>query len=114
MAGSKIPDPLKRRLLVEADRSAAQSLAVADAYLEEGRTVEALVFLVKAGAGDRLSELRRQAVEDGDAFMLRSVSGAQEEPPTGAEWTALAQAAEAAGKELYAVDARRMAERAEE
>jgi hypothetical protein len=114
MARSKIPDPLKRRHLVEGEQSAAQSLAVAEAYLEQGRAVEALAFLVKAGADDRLVELRGAAVEAGDLFLLRQVATAQREAPSAAEWSALAAAAEASGKELYAADARRQAERAEE
>ena len=114
MARSKIPDPLKRRHLVEGNQAPAQSLAVAESYLEAGRAVEAVEFLVKAEAAERLAELRREAVEAGDLFLLRAVAVAQEEPPTAAEWSALASAAEAAGKERYAADARRQAERAEE
>ena len=114
MAGSKIPDPLKRRHLVESKQSPAQALAIAESYLEGGRTLEALAFLVKAGAHDRLAELRREALESGDLFLLRAVAGAQEESPTASEWSALAAAAQAAGKERYAADARRQAERVEE
>jgi hypothetical protein len=114
MARSRIPDPLKRRHLIESDHSADQSLATAEAYLEEGRVVEALAFLVKAEAGERLAELRRQAVEEGDAFLLRAVASADRSPPERAEWASLAAAAEAAGKERYAVEARRHAGRGEE
>ncbi|MGI9592668.1 MAG: hypothetical protein ACR2P8_14965, partial [Myxococcota bacterium] len=90
MAGSKIPDPLKRRHLVESTQSPAQALAIAESYLEEGRSLEALAFLVKAEAGERLAELRREAVASGDLFLLRAVAAAQEEVPTASEWSALA------------------------
>jgi len=113
MARSRIPDPLKRRHLIESSQSADHSLATAEAYLEEGRVVEALAFLVKAEAGDRLAELRRQAVEEGDAFLLRAVVSASGSPPEREEWASLAAAAEAAGKERYAVEARRHAARGE-
>jgi hypothetical protein len=114
MASSQIPDPLKRRHVIESDQSPAQALALAEAYLEEGRSIEAVIFLSKAEASDRLTELRREVVEAGDAFLLRSIVGAQGEHATSAEWSALARAAEAAGKERYATDARRQAARGEQ
>ena len=111
---SKIPDPLSRRHLLEKELGEAQALGTAEAYLAAGRAVEAVDFLAKAGAADRLAELRRAAVEEGDAFLLRAVARASGEAATRAEWTALASAAEAAGKELYAADARRQLELDEE
>lgn len=114
MARSGIPDPLKRRHVVTSDQTPAQALAIAEAYLEDGRTLEALDFLQKAEAGERLAELRQQAVAEGDAFLLRAVARSTGETPAASEWTALASAAEAAGKELYAADARRVAERSEQ
>lgn len=104
---TKIPDPLSRRHLLEKDLSEAQVRATADAYLEAGRTVEAIDFLAKAEALDRLAELRTTAVETGDYFLLRAVARASREPATRAEYAALADAADAAGKEVYASDARR-------
>ena len=91
-----------------------QSLAIAEAYLAEGRVVEALDFLRKAEASERLAELRQQAVEQGDLFLLRSVAHAVGEVPGRSEWVALADAAAAAGKERYASEARRLAERIED
>ena len=114
MARSRIPDPLKRRHLVDGSPSKAQALATAEAYLEEGRDIEALDFLALAGALERVAELRRQAVEQGDAFLLRAAARAAGESPTPVEWVDLMAAAEAAGKEYYAADARRQAERTEE
>ena len=41
MAKSKIPQPLERRHLLQRDTAPAQSLAIAEAYLEAGRAVTA-------------------------------------------------------------------------
>jgi hypothetical protein len=114
MAKSRIPDPLARRHLVERALPEAEALAIADAYLADGRITEAVDFLRVAGARDRLREVRAEAVSSGDAFLLRSVALAMSAPPKREEWRELAVAAEAAGKQRYAVEARRQAERGEE
>lgn len=114
MARSRIPRPLERRHLVERELPPAQALAIAEAYLEEGRRLESVDFLRKAedpARGERLAALRAEAVAEGDVFLLRAVAGALGEEPDGEEWNALAEAAEAAGKQRYAVEARRQADR---
>ena len=111
MARAKIPDPLARRHLVEKKLAPAQAARVAAAYLEEGRTLEALEFLAMAGDTERLTSLRGEAVAAGDFFLLRAVTSWLDEPASAEEWAALADAAQAAGKERYAGDARRQAER---
>jgi len=111
MAKSRIPSALDRRHLIERELSEANALAIADAYLAEGRSIEALDFLAKANARDRLAELRAQALEAGDAFLLRAVARAMHEPPVRVEWGRVAAAAEAVGKQRYASEARRQAER---
>jgi hypothetical protein len=110
MARSKIPDPLSRRHLIERELAPAQALAIAEAYLEQGRSVEALDFLRKAGARERLEALRREAVQVGDAFLLRAAAAQLGGEPEREEWRALAEAAEAAGRSAYAAEARRHAE----
>lgn len=110
----KLPDPLTRRHLLEKELGESQAVGTAEAYLADGRTVEAIDFLAKAGASERLQELRETAVAEGDAFLLRAVVRASREGATHAEWSALAAAADAAGKELYAADARRQLELDEE
>lgn len=110
MAKSRIPDPLQRRHLLEQDLAPARAMAVAEAYLAEDRLAEALDFLAKAGADDQLRALQQQAVEGGDAFLLREVSLRLGEEPDADTWRRLAEAAEAGGKEVYAHEARRMAE----
>ncbi len=114
MAKSKVPDPLERRHLVERELPPAQSLRLAEAYLAEGRALEAVDFLRKAGEKDRLSAVRAEAVAAGDSFLLRIVATALGEPPNRESWRQLAEAAEAAGKQCYAADARRQAARGEE
>ena len=112
MARPKIPGPLERRHLIERELAPAQAIKTAEAYLAEGRAIEAVEFLAKAEDGERLQELRREALEAGDFFLMRAVAGAMGKAPDRDEWLALAAAAEAAGKQHYAADARRQAERA--
>lgn len=114
MAKKSIPDPLKRRHLIEQDMAPAESVAVADAYLEEGRAMEAITFLVKAEATDRLEALVEQAVNDGDAFLLKQLADAMGKDPGSARWNAAADTAEQTGKLLYAEMARRHARSSEQ
>src|SRR5262245_65966119 len=84
--------------MVEREMAPAQALRIAEEYLAEGRELEAVDFLRKAGAGERLAELRREAIARGDAFLLRSVAVASGAPPTGDEGQALAPAAASTGR----------------
>ncbi|MEM7411977.1 MAG: hypothetical protein AAF430_17240 [Myxococcota bacterium] len=111
MARSKIPGPLERRHLLEKDLGKDQALAIAEAYLAEERHVEAVDFLAIAEAAEPLAELRIRAVGDGNVFLLRAVAAAQEEAPTQEEWERTAAAAESAGFDAYAEEARRYSER---
>jgi hypothetical protein len=111
LARSKIPNPLERRHLIEKELSPAQALAIAEAYLGDGRVIEALEFLRAAEAEDGLAALREETIAAGDAFTLRAIGAAMEQAPGRDEWEALASAASRAGKELYAAEARRQAER---
>jgi hypothetical protein len=114
LAKSKIPDPLERRHLVERELAPAQALRLAEAYLAEGRLLEAVDFLRKAGATDRLAAVREEAIAAGDSFLMRMVATALGESPDRASWSKLAAAADAAGKQRHAADARRQAARGEE
>jgi hypothetical protein len=114
VAKVKIPDPLERRHLVEKQLPPAQARAIADAYLAEDRCVEAIDFLKIAAAGAQLNELRERAIREGDAFLLRAVARAQEQPPTREDWQKLEAAASASGRERYALTARRQVERGDD
>ena len=107
MAKGSIPDPLERRHLVERQLDPARALAIAEAYLAQERAQEAVAFLARAGATERLEALFRLAIEQGDPFLLREVALALGREPDGASWRALAEAADAAGKARYAAEARR-------
>ena len=111
MGKSKLPGSIERRHLIERELSSAQALHYAEAYLAEGLDVDAIAFLVKAEATDQLDALRARAIEAGDGFLFRAVASETGAPPTAEEWKALAGAAERAGKEHYAADALRQAER---
>lgn len=113
MGKKKIPGPIERRHLIERDLSAAQALRYAETYLEEGFEVNAIAFLVKAEATEQLGALRARAIEAGDGFLLRAVASAMEDPPKVEEWETLAEAAKHSGKESYATEALRHAERGE-
>src|SRR5262245_66544786 len=104
MAKSKIPDPLQRRHLIERELPPAQALKLADAYLEQGRTLEAVDFLRKAQATDRLATLRDEAVAAGEAFLLRVVATALGEPPDRVAWLCVAERAEEAGAGAHDTD----------
>jgi hypothetical protein len=111
MAKSKIPGPLERRHLIERELSNAQALAVAEAYLEDERVLEAVDFLAKADAQDRLDEVAQSAVASGDLFLLQAVHRARGDEPSPEELEQLGAAAESAGRESYAASARRLARR---
>jgi len=107
VASNQIPDAMARRHLLEKSLDAKQAIALADAYLEQGRVVEAIDFLAKAEASDRLESLVEPAIEAGDAFLFRAIleaQGVEESSPE--HWQRLLEAAEAAGKTLYASLAR--------
>ncbi len=108
MAKSKIPEPLARRHLLEGDLDAARAQAIADAYLEQDREIEAIEFLAKANAREALGRLQAAAVERGDVFLMKSASAALGEEPSVERWKELAEAAIAAGRERDAETARRL------
>lgn len=108
-----IPNPLERRYLIERDAAPEASLRLAETYLAEGRGWEAIVFLQKAGAHDRLAALREEAVVAGDFFLVRELTRVLGDELPAAQWRTTSEAAAAAGKERYAASAHRMVERAE-
>ena len=111
MPPESVPSPLERRHLIEKDLPAEKRLALAEAYLADGRVAEALVFLEQAGARDRLEGLANDAETSGDAFIFKAVFQALGEEPPSSRWAALAENAERAGKLRHAETARRQATR---
>jgi hypothetical protein len=110
MAKSTVPGAIERRHLIEKEIGEAQALKIAESYLDEDRIEESLIFLEKAGANDRLAELRANAVTAGDAFLLRSIAASMGETPSRSEWSAVEAAAAAAGRDLYVATAHRQLE----
>ncbi len=107
---TRTPDPLKRRHLIEGRLEAERARALGLAYLEQGRTLEAVAFLGRAEAADELERILEEAVEAGDAFLVREVAAALGRTVSSTTWRRVAEAAEREGKERYAADARRHAE----
>ena len=114
MARSAIPGALERRHLVEKELTPAHAQRIADAYVSDGRSLEAVDFLRKVDSADGLQALRARAVEEGDVFLLRGVAQAMGERPSREEWQALAESASTLGKLRYAEEALRQAERGED
>ena len=111
MAKPSLPNPLERRHLLERELEPARALTIADAYIADARSLEAVAFLRKAGATDRLEALVQEALRAGDAFLLREVAQALGREFEAALWHQLEGAAAAAGKDRYVAEARRQAER---
>ncbi len=115
MAEIELPDPLSRRHLLEGDLDSAKALALAKAYLEDGREVEATDFLAAADpdsnaeAREALCELQRVAVKHGDVFLMCAASAALDEEPSAETWCALAEAASRAGRSQDVETAERLA-----
>ena len=111
MAKHKIPNALERRHLLERKLGSTEALAIGAAYRAEGRSLDAVAFLVKAEAVPALDELANEAVADGDAFLLRNIGEARGIEFDGAIWQRVADAASDSGKDLYAELARTQAQR---
>jgi hypothetical protein len=113
MAKSTIPNPLKRRHLVENELDEKAASEIAQAYLEAGRKMEAIDFLAKAHDSAGLQAIADEATAAGDPFLLQSVSSLTGDSPDRATWERCADAAQAKGKERYAATALRNAARSE-
>ena len=107
MARSILPDPLKRRHLLAGELDAAKARAIAEAYQNDERHVEAIAFWSKADDEAGLQAIRDLAIERGDVFLLREVSTALRATIDAGTWKRTAEAAAAAGLEAYAEEARR-------
>ena len=115
MAKMKLPDSLSRRHLLEGDLEPAKALALARAYLEDGRDIEAIDFLsavdlvANAEAREALQSLQSAAVDRGDAFLMRAASAALGDEPSSETWRTLAEAAARGDRAQDAETAERLA-----
>ncbi len=110
---TRVPNPLKRRHLIEQKLDPAKARKIADAYLEEGRRFEAIAFLQKAEDREALASLRAAAVEEGEPFLLRQSCRALDEEPSADEWRSVARRAREEGRIVEAEDAERQASAAD-
>lgn len=110
---SRLPDPLKRRHLLEGELDADKALALGEAYLEQGQVLDAVGFLEKAEATERLEELLEESIRNGDAFLVRAVAAALGKPLEAHHWKQVARAATELGKDHYAREANAQVERRE-
>lgn len=113
MARTAIPNPLERRHLIERDTAPEQSRKLAALYLAEGRDWDAIAFLNKAGDREGLASMREVAVAAGDTFLVREVTRVLRDEVSAETWRRVAQVATEVGKERFAAQATRLAERAE-
>jgi len=111
MARPLLPDPLKRRHLLAAELAPERARELAEAYLSEGRIVDAIAFFAKADDRPGLEAIREQAIASGDVFLLREASVALRQPIGPDVWAAIGDAAERAGLDGYAEEARRQRDR---
>lgn len=109
MARSKLPDPLARRHLLEAKLEAGKARALAEAYLELGREIEAIDFLRQADAVDAIESLEQAALERGDVFLMKKAAQALGRDPSPERWRTLSEAASRAGRARDAETAARLA-----
>ncbi len=78
--------------------------------MEQDRIFEAVAFLQKAGAQEKLLEIGHSAIADGDVFLFRTICETTGEDADASDWSQLADAAEASGKTMYAAEARRQSQ----
>lgn len=108
-AKTRIPDPLSRRHLLEGSIDPTKARALAEAYLEAGREIDAIEFFARAGERDALVALQETAVERGDVFLMKAASRGLDEEPSSERWQALAKAAAQKGRKHDAESALRLA-----
>lgn len=109
MAKTKHPDPLSRRHLLEREIEPSKASAIAKAYLDEGREIEAIDFFAKAEDRDALMKIQEVAVERGDVFLMKAASEGLGEEASTARWEELARRAGELGRNRDAESALRLA-----
>ncbi len=103
----------RRDLLNEPSASPQKLLKAANDHLEADLMYDAIDFLARAGAGDRIVELAEAAAGEGDLFLyLHALKAAQKEPEA-QTLKNLADEARRKGWQLFADKAAALAGRAE-
>jgi hypothetical protein len=109
LATVKLPDPLSRRHLLEGALDSAKAKALAEAYLEVGRELDAIEFLARAGDRESLVALQETAIERGDVFLMKAACRGLGEDAHADRWQALARIASERGRHHDAEAALRLA-----
>jgi hypothetical protein len=79
----------------------AELVRLGRAYLDRGLAFDAADFLARARDEDGLAEIRKLALESGDAFLLRIVAQAAPALVSEADWGDLGRRARELGKDAY-------------
>ena len=109
MAKTKHPDPLSRRHLLEREIEPSKASAIAKAYLDEGREIEAIDFFAKLEDRGALEKIQSVAVERGDVFLMKAASAGLGEEPSAERWKKLGERAGELGRVRDAESAQRLA-----
>ena len=92
----------KRKMLFGEKVSSEQRLAQGKRFMEAGRFDDALEFFSRADAQQEVQRIARHAMEAGDAPLFLRAKVVLKEQPTEQELSALARAAEVAGRKSMA------------
>lgn len=105
-----LPDALNRRNVLYGSASAAADLKRhGDLYWAADRLLDALEFYARAGDAAGVEQVKRRAIEDGDAFLADRIAQLGQPALDAAQWRALAERAATRGMLVFA---RRAYERA--
>ena len=103
MSGKRLPGCLKKRDLLNSDRSdPAYFVQLGTAYLEEGRVSDAIEFFEKARHREGLDRLLERCFDDGDLFLFRKIAKILGLSPGPDQWIKLGDRALSLGKLHFA------------
>jgi tetratricopeptide (TPR) repeat protein len=103
VSGKRLPGCLKKRDLLNSDRSdPAHCVELGTAYLEEGRISDAIEFFEKAPHREGLDRLIERCLDDGDVFLFRKVAKILDLSPGPDQWLKLGDRALSLGKLHFA------------
>lgn len=102
MGRKKLPKPLKKRdVLYGVGTPREQLVRLGKLALQRGLVFDAADFFCEAKDEEGLVEIRRLAVEQGDAFLLRKIQETDVRLVSSSDWRALAAKANQLGKLTY-------------
>ena len=110
----RLPNPLKKGLLLYGDRSHAPAgperlVEYGVAYESEGRVTDALEFFWRSEFAEGMERIARRACEEGDFFLYRQAMSYLGKAMSPGDLAALSKVAEERGKLSFALAAAREA-----